>query len=222
MFTKIIASIPRLLIEVFRLRYLPYHISAIVITFICVMSGFDWWYFELTRSNILQNATLPSAILGFFIPILVPVGMYIVGEVHNRTETMRNAITLLQSALVAWLVSSTYKAFTGRIQPEFLTHISSTDISHAFHFGFLQHGIFWGWPSSHTAVAFAGTITLMLLYPKNKYIRFIAPLYALYIGLGVSVSIHWFSDFLAGAIIGTLIGVVVAQNVQSIHEFNRL
>ena len=33
--------------------------------------------------------------------------------------------------------------------------------------------------------------------------------YALYIGIGVSMTIHWFSDFVAGALIGTIVGVVV-------------
>ena len=36
--------------------------------------------------------------------------------------------------------------------------------------------------------------------------------YALNIGLGVSMTIHWFSDFLAGAIIGTAIGTVVGKS----------
>ena len=36
--------------------------------------------------------------------------------------------------------------------------------------------------------------------------------YALYIGIGVSMTIHWFSDFAAGAFIGTAIGAVVGKS----------
>jgi F0F1-type ATP synthase assembly protein I len=36
--------------------------------------------------------------------------------------------------------------------------------------------------------------------------------YALYVGIGVSMTIHWFSDFVAGAIIGTMIGTVVGTS----------
>jgi hypothetical protein len=36
-----------------------------------------------------------------------------------------------------------------------------------------------------------------------------ALLYAFYIGLGVSVTIHWFSEFVAGAITGSVVGIVV-------------
>jgi membrane-associated phospholipid phosphatase len=39
----------------------------------------------------------------------------------------------------------------------------------------------------------------------------VAILYAFYVGLGVSMTIHWFSDFVAGAIIGSVIGAVVGN-----------
>ena len=55
------------------------------------------------------------------------------------------------------------------------------------------------------------SFALIMMYPKNKLVKIVALAYALYIGLGVSVSIHWFSDFVAGAILGTLIGVIVGK-----------
>jgi len=54
--------------------------------------------------------------------------------------------------------------------------------------------------------------TLLIMYPKNKAVRYLVIIYALYIGFGVSISIHWFSDFVAGAIIGVVIGVVVGNS----------
>ena len=53
---------------------------------------------------------------------------------------------------------------------------------------------------------------LIMLYPKNKKLAFFALLYAFYVGFGVSVTIHWFSEFIAGAIIGSVIGVVVGRS----------
>jgi membrane-associated phospholipid phosphatase len=32
------------------------------------------------------------------------------------------------------------------------------------------------------------------------------------VGMGVSIRIHWFSEFLAGAIIGSVIGAVVGKS----------
>ncbi len=102
------------------------------------------------------------------------------------------------------LISSFYKAFTGRPSP---LHSSGSLIaaSREFRFGILRGGVFWGWPSSHTTIAFAMSMALWKLYP-GKVVRFIALCYALYISVGVSLTIHWFSDFVAGAIIGSVIG----------------
>jgi hypothetical protein len=48
-----------------------------------------------------------------------------------------------------------------------------------------------------------------MLFPKSKPILIGALIYACYVGLSVSVSIHWLSEFVAGAIIGSVIGRVV-------------
>ncbi|HTE48387.1 MAG TPA: phosphatase PAP2 family protein, partial [Candidatus Paceibacterota bacterium] len=69
----------------------------------------------------------------------------------------------------------------------------------------------WGWPSSHATIAFAVATTLFVLYPKNLAVRILALLSAFYIGIGVSMSIHWFSDFISGAILGSLIGFIVGR-----------
>jgi len=204
-------------LHIFSWPYLGWHALAISLTAVLVLSDFDWWYFEFTRGSILLAIALPAAIIGFFVPILLSVGLYTWGRLRKNQSVILSAIAVAQAGILGWIVSSLYKAFTGRIQPEFYTHLSNVDISHQFNFGFLQHGIFWGWPSSHTAVAFAMSTALVMMYPKSKVIRYLAPLYALYIGVGVSVSIHWFSDFIAGAIIGTLIGYLVAKSFRTIQ-----
>ena len=125
------------------------------------------------------------------------------------------AFATLQAGFFGWFISSCYKVFTGRIHPPLLSSelfgSSADDIIRVFHFGFFRNGIFWGWPSSHTTIAFAIATALFVLFPKNWAVRIFALLFALYIGIGVSMSIHWFSDFLAGAIIGSVIGVVVGK-----------
>jgi membrane-associated phospholipid phosphatase len=54
-----------------------------------------------------------------------------------------------------------------------------------------------------------------MLCPRNKIIIFCALLYAVYIGLAVSVTIHWFSEFAAGAIIGSVIGMTVGKSFRT-------
>ena len=215
MFRTFLYQLPKHALAVLRPRYLLWHIFAAGATYALVMSGFDWYYFGTTRISLFQELTLPAAIIGFFVPIVVPVSLYILAEIHANKSLERTAAALAQAGIIAWCISSLYKAFTGRIQPEFLTHTSNLDISHDFNFGFYEHGIFWGWPSSHTAVAFAMSAAFFVLYPHLKVRGYLALMYAFYIGIGVSVSIHWFSDFLAGAIIGTTIGIAVAKSFLS-------
>lgn len=212
MISAFLAGLPSGFARVFAPRHLVWHALAIILTYLCVASGFDWYYFTQTRFDNLFELTVPAAILGFFLPIMGPIVAYYLGEWRGNAKLKRAAIVVAQAEALGWVVSSLYKAFTGRIQPEFAPSDTLVDISRQFNFGFWENGIFWGWPSSHTTVAFAGAAALIyFLYPKHKLLSLLVGAYALYIGLGVSVSVHWFSEFVAGAIFGTLIGTVTAR-----------
>jgi membrane-associated phospholipid phosphatase len=214
MFRHFLKDLPKNIVSVFKKENLVWHFLMISVTFFLVQSGLDWLYFESTR-GVIQSLGLISAVIGFFVPIIVPVVMYVVGELRRNTKLMNAGVAVVQAEVVASIVAAVYKSLTGRIQPEFYANTSILDISHNFNFGFMRHGIFWGWPSSHTTVAFAGATVLVALYPDNKLIRYIAIIYAVYIGLGVSVSIHWLSDAVAGAILGILIGLSVVRNLSA-------
>ncbi|HTK60197.1 MAG TPA: phosphatase PAP2 family protein [Candidatus Baltobacteraceae bacterium] len=186
------------------------HAWAIALTYIAVTSGFDWWWYE-SAQGIPRTFLYPAMLLGSLLPIVLPFVLLAIGEIRKDARVKLAAGALGQSAFLGWLISSAYKAVTGRAHPMFGT-VLTHDISRDFQFGFLRGGIFWGWPSSHTTVAFAMAAALATLYRGKASITYPALLYALYVGLAVSISIHWFSDFLAGAIIGTVIGVVVGRS----------
>ncbi len=189
------------------------HILAILSTWAIVSSGFDWWWFVHMSANHYEKFFFPAVFLGGVIPILIPLAFIMLGARRDKRLHM-TGWALGQAALLGWFISSLYKAFTGRLEPH---HASfAIDISHGFQFGFLKHGIFWGWPSSHTTVAFAMAVTFAVMYRRNKVLALIALLYALYIGIGVSMNIHWFSEFFAGALIGTAIGLSVGKYF---HQF---
>jgi hypothetical protein len=57
--------------------------------------------------------------------------------------------------------------------------------------------------------------TVFTLCPKQRWLGWVALFYACYVGLGVSMTIHWFSDFVAGAIIGSVVGEVVGKSFGS-------
>ena len=55
-------------------------------------------------------------------------------------------------------------------------------------------------------------VLILTLLPKKYFLKYLALAYAFYVGLAVSVSIHWFSDFVAGAILGSLVGCIVGKS----------
>ncbi len=207
---KLFYNLPRTLKNCFRGYNLFVQLMAAALTFIIVVSGFDWIYYTWTRSPDLRVVILPAVIVGGLLPILGPLLILLIGKIKQQAKTVQTAWGLGQAVLMGWTMSSFYKAFTGRIPPNLLD--SQVDISTQFQFGFLRGGIFWGWPSSHTTIAFAMAMTLWVLYPKNKLIKTLSFIYALYIGLGISVSIHWFSEFIAGMLLGSVIGISVGKN----------
>jgi membrane-associated phospholipid phosphatase len=212
--------LPRNVITIFSGRNLGWHALAIVLTLAIVMSGSDWHYYLSTRGNVILQLARPAILLGGLVPIWGTLFFLLVGAVGKNQRIMTTAWALGQAAIIGSLLSSAYKAFTGRIPPPFARHFgmavtdtaSLPDTSHGFQFGILKGGMFWGWPSSHTTIAFAMAVCLITLYPGNKKLFFGALAYALYIGLGVSVTIHWFSEFVAGVIIGSVIGMVVGRS----------
>lgn len=175
-----------------------------------VTLGFDWSYYLVFQDEKYQIFLFPAVVIGGFFPILLPIILYLLGKIKKSLILKNSAYAVTQAAFLGWLISSIYKTFTGRIQPPFNSQ-AIIDISHEFKFGFLRHGIFWGWPSSHATVAFAVSVAIFVLYPKKWLVRIFAMTIATYIGIGISVNIHWFSDFAAGAILGSLIGYIVGK-----------
>jgi membrane-associated phospholipid phosphatase len=204
-----LATLPRNLIGCFKGWRLVWHLVAIVLTFILVTSDFDWRYSLATRNPALRLWMFPAAVVGMFLPIYLPLTLLAVGYVTRNAKIILTGWAVAQAEIIGASIVAAYKAVTGRAHP---MHNVSADISQVFHFGFLRGGVFWGWPSSHTTIAFAMAATVFTLYPKQRWLGCLAILYALYIGVGVSMTIHWFSDFVAGAIIGAVVGTVVGKN----------
>jgi hypothetical protein len=206
---EFLSTLPRNIIGCFKGPMIIWHVVAIVLTFILVTSSFDWRYFTSTRDPILHSWMFPAAPIGGLMPIVLPLILFTLGSVTGSARTRLTAWAAGQSEFIGALVAAAYKAITGRAHP---SHGVGLDISHVFRFGFLRGGVFWGWPSSHTTIAFAMAVTVFTLVPKYRWLGYVAITYAFYIGIGVSMTIHWFSDFAAGAIIGTVIGTVVGRS----------
>lgn len=197
----------------FRLRALPWHLAAIALTWLCVTSGFDWNYYVAAQHSDIRKFFFPALVLGGILPIIVPLIAYFTGKAARNMRLANIAGAMGQASLMGLLLSWFYKALTGRMQPTFLDGNALVDISRGFRFGLLRGGVFWGWPSSHTTVSFAVAVALIALFPKNRLVLVFAPLYAFYVGIGVAtVGIHWFSEFVAGVIFGSIAGIAVGRS----------
>ena len=212
MFKKFLYTVGIGCVQTFKGKNLYWHLLAIVLTYILVVGGFDWQYFIVTRGDWSTSIGMSAGIVGFLIPVIVPLTIYVSGILRKDAQLKQVAIASLQTVIVALVIIALYKAFTGRIQPEFVSGLVGIDISNGFNFGFWENGIFWGWPSSHTGAAFALSVFLGLVYKHKKWVGILAILYACYIGFGASVAFHWLSDVVAGVIVGSLVGYVMYQN----------
>jgi membrane-associated phospholipid phosphatase len=209
---QFLVTVPRNLIGCFKGRRIVWHVIAIVLTVILVMSGFDWRWFLATRNPVLRSWMWPAVGIGGLLPLALPLFLLVVGFIIENSRLKLTGWAIGQAELIGAFIAAAYKAVTGRVHP---SHGVGADISHVFHFGLLRGGVFWGWPSSHATIAFAMAATVFTLCPKQRWLRLVAILYAFYVGIGVSMTIHWFSDFVAGAIIGSVIGAVVGKSFGS-------
>lgn len=204
-------------VRVFAAGYNPlWHLAAVALTAACVSSGFDWWYFTFWYETPVYYVLFTAGIVGFFVPVAAPIALWIAAWRQRSMRYFYIGMALMQSALLGVLVSWFYKSLTGREHPYIGASVPLADISQVFRFGFLEGGVLWGWPSSHTAVAFAIAVTIFVLFRHRTLVRWSAMAYALYIGIGASMGFHWFSDFVAGAIFGSLIGFIVAEQYRHI------
>lgn len=215
MFNAVFDGILKNAKEIFSWKALRWHLLAVVSTLIIVFSGLDWWFYQHTRTSTLHSIVFFAGISGFFVPVVVPLGLYIYGEIKQDKRLIRIAGSIAQAVLLAYLLSIVYKTFTGRIQPEFITSVGAEDITRTFQFGFLRNGIFWGWPSSHAAVSTAlGTACTLLV--NSRAVAVVSFVYVAVVCVGAAVGFHWLSDVIAGVIFGFLVAYIVVNRFDKI------
>ena len=199
--------------------HLPLHAMAIVLTFVIAISGLDWYWNLLNAHHLYGPIDHAVLLLGTIVPFLGPLITFAYGKLGKKRKVATAGLLLWQSMFIAMIVQSFYKAFTGRVPP-WSSELNGEDLSLLFRFGFLRGGIHAGWPSGHTMIAFAMTVSLMKFLPEKKWPWMCALPYAAFMGIGMNVStIHWLSDTVAGMLIGIAIGLTVGKSYN--EEFGR-
>jgi membrane-associated phospholipid phosphatase len=193
-------------------------------TWMMVRGGIDWkWSVIASGHKPLAFSGTPFGALGFILPVALPLGLYIHGRRSGKPGRQIAGLAAGQAAVLGALVSSFIKIFTGRRDPGIMAGIilgnrEDVDFSGDFAFGFMERGIFSGWPSSHTAVVFAMATALAGLHPGSPRFKTAAYFYAACTGFAMSLFAHWASDSVAGALLGFAMGKTVAESYTALLD----
>jgi membrane-associated phospholipid phosphatase len=199
---------------------LLYNLTGIASTYLLVSSNADAslsQYFNKHNDQYYYEA-LPGAAWGTLSPIVIGGGLYLFGSSSNDKETLGAAYAVLQASLINITCDSLLKAITGRPNP----NPDNGDLesqSRVFKIGFLEGGIFHGWPSGHVSATAAVAFSLIHYYPDSLLVKIYGYTSVAYMMFTVTAfsggRMHWFSDGVAGLLMGYTIGKTVGDSYRN-------
>jgi membrane-associated phospholipid phosphatase len=195
-------------------------------TYVLLTTDTDFYVHEYFSRNIASYETYTSAALlgGYIAPLAVGGGMYLWGKINGDSKTSAAGSCALQAITVAQLTVTVLKAVTGRPGPDPTKYPDMREASHIFQFGFLRGGLHYGWPSGHLATNTAWIVALMTFYNRSLPVHIGGAAAIAYLIFGVSAhegaTMHWFSDVIAGTVIGCAIGSTVGRSFRDVYERN--
>jgi membrane-associated phospholipid phosphatase len=197
-------------------------------TAVLIESGGDWlWRGFVYDHYALSQAGLPFTYIGWGAPFAAPLAFYLTGRALKNEKAQVCGLALTQAVALTALIPTPVKMITGRAKPALVTksnnyHVRSSRVDDfSGEFNWFNMNATDGWPSGHTAQAFAAAAVITELYKGNAPLAIGAYSYAALMGLGVSVTVHWFSDAAAGALIGYAIGKTVGKSFARLLYWRR-
>jgi membrane-associated phospholipid phosphatase len=194
-------------------------------TWAFIATDIDWKWRNLAYDNTwLSNMGRPGLYIGYVVPALAPVITYATGRIIEDNKLQITGMALLQTLMITLAVQTPLKMITGRALPGIVTELDhtrnpSTD-NISGEFNWFNKNPIGGWPSAHTAQAFAAAAAISEIYSDNTWLKAGAYAYAAIIGFGVTVNVHWASEALAGALIGYAIGSTVGKSYKKLLDKN--
>ena len=184
--------------------------------------GATWWLstngtdLEVARFAARQDelvagiAFTPGMFMGTFCPILVPGWMLFVSK---DPEIVGTGAVAAQATAIAFLYNNILKAVSGRAHPD--PDKNTGALSRDFEWGFFRRGVFYGWPSGHSMTNAALAMSIASFHREKPLVVGGCALYAGYVAtsmvLGARGEAHWFSDAVAGTLMGASIGWYVGS-----------
>jgi membrane-associated phospholipid phosphatase len=191
-------------------------VLSVLLTTLFIYTGIDWSYATyFSQRPIAVYFSLPFVLAGMIFPLALILSF--------QFRKMRvHAKIALFSFLSSYILSTTLKIVTNRIDMEPLEPIGDIDFSNGFRFGFFNSLSLWesiseGWPSGHTLVAITMAISLSPLISSRKW-QIMNQIYCIVVALSVSTAFHWLSDVVSGAIIGGALGYFLQLKFNKVYE----
>jgi membrane-associated phospholipid phosphatase len=190
-----------------------------------IETGIDWKWRNIVYNNTsLSNWGRPGIYIGYVVPAITPVIAYIVGRSMKNEKLQITGLALVQSLVLTFAIQTPLKMITGRVLPGIITELDhaknsrSDDFSGKFNW--FNMNFIGGWPSGHTANAFAVAATISEIYKDNIWLKIGVYSYAALIGFGVTLDVHWVSETIAGALIGYAVGKTLGRGFSKLLKNN--
>lgn len=195
----------------------PWHLSAIGVTPALIYSGVDARVHDAFKDTDV-NWFLPGVSAGYLLPF-ISLPLYAEGRAVGNDRTVGAAYAIAQTSIITLTTVSLLKSFTGRPAPDAGSDVSSYEQSKEFNFGFLNRGIYDGWPSGHMATITSIASSMIHYYPEQTWLHVLGYASMTYTLALISVEhhaqFHWFSDGVAGGLMGWAIGKTVGSNMRA-------
>jgi membrane-associated phospholipid phosphatase len=165
------------------------------------------------ENRFLRTSATAFRLLGIPGTIGAGLGLYVIGRVDDQHRVQDLGLHSLESVLLSTAVSGSMKMLAGRARPYI-------DIRkpHDFQFGRgFSDDDYQSFPSGHTTAAFAFAAAVsretQMWWPRSRWhVGTVMYGGATLVGLSrMYNNLHWASDVLGGAAIGTLIGLKVVK-----------
>jgi len=158
-------------------------------------------FFRVYENTLFENFFTELSIAGE--PQWFILGGLLVYLIYRKKNPVyaKNGIILISSVALSGIISGIIKVSVGRYRPVkfFKENLYGFD---GWHFNEYRFNSF---PSGHTTTAFAAGVALALMFPRQRAFFIMFGFFIAF--TRVATTVHYLSDTLAGALIGTVTAV---------------
>ena len=195
-------------------------------TWALIDSGVDWkWRNHSYDNKWISDLGRPGLYIGYVVPALTPVVTYTVGRLTKNDRLQIAGFALVQTLALTLAIQSPMKMITGRTLPGIVNDLDHTRTARSDDFSgefkWFNRNFVGGWPSGHTANAFAAAAALSEIYHDKIWVQVGVFTYAALIGAGVTLDVHWVSEAMSGALIGYAVGKTVGRSFRKMLDSDK-